>query len=909
MRPLTFTQKLLRQRNFLASLIPLFALFVGLGASQTAQAQNITSSNYFIGRGNPTVNTTFGGSSAITPNFNNANLGSFDINSPSTLLLNGGEVVFEAINNQAANAPNDVVLRFRIQDAALNTVAPFEAISLTRTAVSSNNRVYTYRLDNASRSLIALVTASGSYRIQARFEVSTPNDPITADAFRAATFTVTGTPVTPTGLTNSNIFINTVGELTPNTIYGGSSGTAPLFQGTNLGSYDINNGELTLNGGNVTTFERTGDDIQNPRLVYRIQKPVQPGNTSVINFAPSNIALVQLGTPTSQPNGTSRVFSNATALRNLIATLAGFGAGEYTITVSFEADLFTNTSFVGVITDPRTGGYTARFVTTGVPFPTNTWEGLRSDDWFDGRNWSLRSVPTNNTNVIVPNYLSGAPNLAPNIRATAATGPARARNLDLQGSSQAERSILRLITGRFIVSGSFFNRFDTFIQRTGTPTLASVIEFSSPGNSQISGGNFTSVEISGGGRKALTGIMNIDAELRFAPNGGILSTDVSRPLENVINLGERSVLAPNGAQLVGESETAYVRGFMETVRSDVRVNELDPVTGQIRPRTYGNMGMTINFKGPNNPGNVRVTRNTAESYTPLAGPLRTERFGIRRIFGVRPSNESAVGGLLADLTFRYRDAELINLGPQGNGSIAEPNLALFVSTSGGNQFGALGSDALDQTANILTKNNVTVFATFTLGDRTNPLPVTLTAFDAKRTGTNVLLTWDTAIELNNKGFYVQVSTDGKQFRTIGFVASEAPNSTRLRNYSYIDTEENKAGQRYYRLRQVDLDGKEAFFGPRSVSFEGKALAAALTAYPNPLGNADKLYLTVQSPVSGQGRVSITDMTGRVVSQQQIEIIAGSTDAAVNGLNDLKGGLYMVRLVLPNGEVQNLKVQK
>ena len=39
MQILTFTQKLLRQRRFLSSLIPLFALFVGLGASQTAYAQ------------------------------------------------------------------------------------------------------------------------------------------------------------------------------------------------------------------------------------------------------------------------------------------------------------------------------------------------------------------------------------------------------------------------------------------------------------------------------------------------------------------------------------------------------------------------------------------------------------------------------------------------------------------------------------------------------------------------------------------------------------------------------------------------------------------------------------------------------------------------------------------------------
>jgi hypothetical protein len=322
------------------------------------------------------------------------------------------------------------------------------------------------------------------------------------------------------------------------------------------------------------------------------------------------------------------------------------------------------------------------------------------------------------------------------------------------------------------------------------------------------------------------------------------------------------------------------------------------------------MGMSLYFKGSNNPGDVRVTRNTAESYTPLAGPMQTERFGIRRIFGVRPSSpNTSSGGLLADLTFRYLDSELVNLGPNGNGSVAEPNLSLFVSTTGGNQFGQLGSDALDQAANILTKNDVRTFATFTLGDRTAPLPVTLTGFDAKRTGANVLLTWDTATERNNKGFDVQVSTDGKHFRTLGFVASENANSSRPRSYSYVDTEPNKVGQRYYRLRQVDLDGKETFFAPRLVKFEGKAVTASMSAYPNPFGNADKLHLTLQSAAAGTGSMSITDMTGRVISQQRVDVTAGNNDVAVNGLRDLKDGIYMVRFVMPNGEVQNLKVQK
>ena len=262
------------------------------------------------------------------------------------------------------------------------------------------------------------------------------------------------------------------------------------------------------------------------------------------------------------------------------------------------------------------------------------------------------------------------------------------------------------------------------------------------------------------------------------------------------------------------------------------------------------------------------------------------------------------------MTFRYLDTELTNLGPLGNGSVAEPNLALFVSTSGGNQFGGLGRDALDQVNNILTKTGVRTFATFTLGDIDKPLPVSLTGFDAKRTGADALVTWQTASEQNNKGFNVQVSTDGKTYRKIGFVASETPNSTAPKAYAFTDTEKNKAGTRYYRLEQLDLDGKSTFFAPRVVTFEGKAAetSASIVAYPNPL-NDEILHLSLNSSVSGTGVVRILDMTGRQVAQRNLAITIGSNDVTVENMSELKSGLYILNVMLPSGEKKSMKITK
>ena len=151
-----------------------------------------------------------------------------------------------------------------------------------------------------------------------------------------------------------------------------------------------------------------------------------------------------------------------------------------------------------------------------------------------------------------------------------------------------------------------------------------------------------------------------------------------------------------------------------------------------------------------------------------------------------------------------------------------------------------------------------------------------------------------------------------EFRTLGFVASKSPNSVTLQSYTYVDVEKSKAGVRYYRLRQVDLDGKETFFGPRTVSFDGKVSegqGAVMTAYPNPFNSADQLHLTLQSAQNGNASLTIVDMTGRIVRQQKVGVLAGSNDVTVDHINDLKSGLYQVRFVLPTGEVRNLKVMK
>jgi hypothetical protein len=99
------------------------------------------------------------------------------------------------------------------------------------------------------------------------------------------------------------------------------------------------------------------------------------------------------------------------------------------------------------------------------------------------------------------------------------------------------------------------------------------------------------------------------------------------------------------------------------------------------------------------------------------------------------------------------------------------------------------------------------------------LPVTWVNFTAKVQQRNVVLDWTTSNELNNESFLVQRSGDGKTFETIGKVKG-AGTTTRLSNYQFIDTRP-MVGVSYYRLQQIDIDGKSSLSKVEVVQLQGE----------------------------------------------------------------------------------------
>ncbi|MGA0557879.1 hypothetical protein ACO2Q8_14575 [Larkinella sp. VNQ87] len=126
-----------------------------------------------------------------------------------------------------------------------------------------------------------------------------------------------------------------------------------------------------------------------------------------------------------------------------------------------------------------------------------------------------------------------------------------------------------------------------------------------------------------------------------------------------------------------------------------------------------------------------------------------------------------------------------------------------------------------------------------------PLPVRLASFSGKRVENQVRLGWQTTFESNSAYFVVERSADAKAFEALGRVVSSGFSES-LQAYGFTD-EAPVLGTNYYRLRQVDQDGRFEYskiigvgYDPAEYYFEVRALdqgqIEVLTNVPEPVFN-------------------------------------------------------------------------
>jgi Secretion system C-terminal sorting domain len=220
---------------------------------------------------------------------------------------------------------------------------------------------------------------------------------------------------------------------------------------------------------------------------------------------------------------------------------------------------------------------------------------------------------------------------------------------------------------------------------------------------------------------------------------------------------------------------------------------------------------------------------------------------------------------------------------------------------------ASGNDAVDYTNTTYFPTNTSEttggldpLAVMGLAYETNILPVQLSSFIASEKAGKSELEWTTVTEMNNSGFRVERSANGRDWAAIGFVSSKASegNSSQILEYSYYDNNPLK-GINYYRLKQYDLSNHENISEIRVVSI-GSNDPRVIKAFPNPV-SSNIIY--VQGVERGTN-LRLTDMRGTVVSQ-------ATATHSIEGIpvDKLDPGIYFLQVVSNNALVKTIKVVK
>lgn len=424
--------------------------------------------------------------------------------------------------------------------------------------------------------------------------------------------------------------------------------------------------------------------------------------------------------------------------------------------------------------------------------------------------------------------------------------------------------------------GSWDNRGDLRVQGdwTNNSTSNAFIN-SSPGNTELYGSNqtiagssvtkFYTLRLTGTGIKTQTVDAQVEGILEL--NDRELATQVNKM--NVVNTAVGAITR------TGAFNSTPVQGFVSSTGAGRLVRSMNsttaylfPVGSSIPPARFRPVSVRP-LTASANTFAVRMVNNdaTTDGYNRAT---RDPALGVINGGWYQKINHTA-GASLAEFSIYADDVQdaiaswpLLKLTQWGHN--APP---VWWEDIGGAATAA-ASPALGS----ILRTNWTDFVTtenFNIAPQSNPLPIELLSFTGSCDKDIVDLNWTTASELNNDYFLVEQSNDGKTFEEIGKVKGNGT-TTQLNEYTYTITSENN--KKFYRLVQIDFNGKQTAYKPIAVSCkdENNPAHADINLYPNPARNvlvAD-FYLAQGANI----KMEIINMLGQKVMEKELMLDNG-----------------------------------
>ncbi len=155
-----------------------------------------------------------------------------------------------------------------------------------------------------------------------------------------------------------------------------------------------------------------------------------------------------------------------------------------------------------------------------------------------------------------------------------------------------------------------------------------------------------------------------------------------------------------------------------------------------------------------------------------------------------------------------------------------------------------------------------------------PTPITLSSFSGNTSVAGNQLYWTTTNEINNKGFYIQHSTEGTSFTDLQFIPAQTATGNYMGklSYTYTDITTNSAIS-YYRLKQIDKAGGQTYSAVIAVTNKNSS-SRKISIYPNPVVGKI-INITFDNQLAGMYTLKLYGIDGKMIATKQVNHTGGN----------------------------------
>ena len=185
------------------------------------------------------------------------------------------------------------------------------------------------------------------------------------------------------------------------------------------------------------------------------------------------------------------------------------------------------------------------------------------------------------------------------------------------------------------------------------------------------------------------------------------------------------------------------------------------------------------------------------------------------------------------------------------------------------------------------------------------LPVTWSSISVKNNKCENIITWTTESETNNDYFVVERSKDGKIYGDAAMIDGQGDKRSTT-HYEHKDASASR-GVTYYRIKQVDFDGRFTYSPVVNVRNTSCADKSFVTAYPNP-GTDNNVTLEIPEVAAGEDiTIIMYNHVGQAVKTYKINA-SENTQSLTLDITDLKSGIYMFHVSSSGGSLDNANIK-